>query len=96
MAADRESSFVLRFDADGGTVRTVLSALKSQIRSDVNELESITSKVELFKGLEAKLAGTEAAGHKAAQAISSSGSRRSPVLPCGRQLPCRQASPPDP
>jgi TP901 family phage tail tape measure protein len=48
--ADRESTFVIQFDGKAGDLTNVLSALKSRVRSDVNELQSIAGKVELFKG----------------------------------------------
>ena len=58
--ADRESSFVLKFDGDAGTLSSVLASLKSQLKSDVAELERTTSKVELFKGLQGELATARA------------------------------------
>jgi hypothetical protein len=59
-AADRESSFRLTFDGSDNTLRSFVAQMKSQLRSDVAELESITSRVELFKGAQDNLAQTEA------------------------------------
>jgi TP901 family phage tail tape measure protein len=67
MAADRESTFVLKFDGDEGTLRSVLASLKSQIKSDVADLERVTSKVELFKDV-AKNVTTAGAAVSAARA----------------------------
>jgi TP901 family phage tail tape measure protein len=50
--ADRESTFVIQFDGKAGDLTNVLNALKSRVRADVNELQSIAGKVELFKGLQ--------------------------------------------
>jgi hypothetical protein len=66
---DRTSSFQISFDGEAGTLRSVLAGLKSQIRSDVAELEAITAKVQLFKGLEDKLAATELAGRKVSDTL---------------------------
>jgi len=69
MAADRESSFRLSFDGSDNTLRSFVAQMKSQLRSDVADLEAITSRVELFRGAQQRLADTEAAGRKATQAL---------------------------
>lgn len=69
MAADRESTFNVKFDGDGSTLRSVLAGLKSQIKSDVAEIESTTSKVQLFKGLQDNVKAAGDAVLKARDAV---------------------------
>jgi phage-related tail protein len=50
--ADRVSSFTLTFDGEAGTVKSVLAALKSQIKSDVADIQAAADKLDLFKNLQ--------------------------------------------
>ena len=50
--SDQESRFVIAFDGKTGTINNVLAAIKGQVRSAVSEIESTTSKIGAFKGLE--------------------------------------------
>lgn len=50
--SDQESRFVIAFDGKTGTINNVLAAIKGQVRSAVSEIESTTSKIDAFKGLE--------------------------------------------
>lgn len=50
--SDQESRFSIVFDGKSGTINNVLAAIKGQVRSAVNEIESTTSKIDAFKGLE--------------------------------------------
>jgi TP901 family phage tail tape measure protein len=50
--SDQESRFVIAFDGKSGTINNVLAAIKGQVRSAVSEIESTTSKIDAFKGLE--------------------------------------------
>jgi TP901 family phage tail tape measure protein len=62
--ADRESAFVISFDGKAGDLSSVLDALKRKIRSDVSEIEAVTSKVELFKQTKTKADEASAAFFK--------------------------------
>jgi TP901 family phage tail tape measure protein len=50
--ADRVSSFTITFDGEAGTVKSVLAALKSQIKGDVADIQATADRLDLFKNLQ--------------------------------------------
>src|SRR5690242_21170977 len=69
--ADRISEFVISLGGDANDVRAVVSAFKSQLKSDVAEIEAATAKVELFKGAEQRAQAAQQAFFKARDAADS-------------------------
>jgi TP901 family phage tail tape measure protein len=49
---DKVSSFTITFDGEAGTVNSVLAKLKSQIKSDVADIQATANKVQLFADLQ--------------------------------------------
>src|SRR5438105_13696240 len=49
---DRVSSFTITFDGEAGTVKSVLAGLKSQIKSDVSDIQATADKLDVFKNLQ--------------------------------------------
>lgn len=67
--ADRIAKYVLELGGDATDLNAVFAGIKSRVRSDVAELKSITSKVELFGGIQDSLPQVQRALDSAKQKV---------------------------
>lgn len=84
---DRVSSFTITFDGEAGTVNSVLANLKSQLKSDVADIQATASRIELFKNADQNLNALRDASLSARQRVVELGQAIANIQANGGKVP---------
>lgn len=85
--SDKIAQYVISLGGDDGDLRAAFGRIKSQMRSDVSELESITNKVDLFSAISDNIPKVAAAVDKAKAQITALNAEIKKIEDAGGKAP---------